>query len=62
MNRMATAGSVRSMSQSKDLMGDFEEASYEGTGNARTMNYTKDGNAKSFNMNKHVNYTDSDMP
>jgi hypothetical protein len=40
MNKMSTAGSVRSTSQTKDLMGDdYSDYSVEGTGNERALKY-----------------------
>lgn len=62
-NRLSAYGSIRSVDQATELMGNSEFYSKTGEGNARTLNYTdKDGNEKSFNMNKSVNYKKDNLP
>ena len=62
-NRMAAYGSIRTADQAVELMGGTEGfTSISGEGNERALTYTQDGEQKTFNMNKHVNYTDEDMP
>jgi hypothetical protein len=60
---MNTTGSIRSLSQSKELIGGFDESKYASSTDGKTLTYKKDdGEEIEWNMNRRFNYDVSNLP